>query len=74
MSDWLADDMIVYHPVRRPGAVRATLAALAEMTEEWSRRVRSRNELAAMSGRELRDIGVTGAERAYELSKPFWRA
>lgn len=47
--------------------LRATL-------QEWVRRAHSRNELAALCDRCLRDIGVTRYEAHREVNKPFWRA
>jgi uncharacterized protein YjiS (DUF1127 family) len=44
------------------------------LLKEWRRRVRSRNELAALCDRCLRDIGATRYEVYREISKPFWRA
>jgi uncharacterized protein YjiS (DUF1127 family) len=41
---------------------------------QWRRRRRELTELARLGERELRDIGVTPAEVAAELRKPFWRA
>jgi uncharacterized protein YjiS (DUF1127 family) len=40
---------------------------------EWSRRDRERDALAALTGRELRDIGITRVDAAREFEKPFWR-
>jgi uncharacterized protein YjiS (DUF1127 family) len=53
---------------------RRWFLGLAAMLKEWRRRVRSRNELAALCDRCLRDIGVTRYEAYRETSKPFWRA
>jgi uncharacterized protein YjiS (DUF1127 family) len=39
----------------------------------WRERSRVRRQLAAMSDRELHDIGVCRAEVADEISRPFWR-
>ncbi len=39
----------------------------------WRRRSRNRQELAAMSNRELQDIGITAWEAGCEANKPFWR-
>jgi uncharacterized protein YjiS (DUF1127 family) len=50
------------------------VAAVQHLATEWLRRARSRAELAQMSDRDLRDIGVTRAEVAHESAKPFWRA
>jgi uncharacterized protein YjiS (DUF1127 family) len=40
----------------------------------WRERRRTRRELAAMSERELRDIGIYWSDIASEIGKPFWRA
>ena len=40
---------------------------------EWRRRVRSREDLARLDDRMLRDIGIMRAEACFEVSKPFWR-
>ena len=47
---------------------------LIALCNEWRDRLRSRRELAAMSERELRDIGLTRCDVGGEISKPFWRA
>jgi len=39
----------------------------------WRERSRTRRQLAAMSGRELQDIGTCWAEVANEAAKPFWQ-
>jgi uncharacterized protein YjiS (DUF1127 family) len=41
---------------------------------EWRRRVRRRNELMTLSGRDLRDFRWTRADAETEVRKPFWRA
>ena len=40
----------------------------------WRRRSRDRQMLAAMSNRELQDIGITAWEARCEANKPFWCA
>lgn len=41
---------------------------------EWLHRIESRRDLAALSDRELRDIGITRVDALGEAEKPFWRA
>jgi uncharacterized protein YjiS (DUF1127 family) len=41
---------------------------------EWIHRMESRRELAELSDRELRDIGITRVDALGEAEKPFWRA
>jgi uncharacterized protein YjiS (DUF1127 family) len=43
------------------------------LLKEWRRRARSRDELAALCDRCLRDIGVTRFDAYREINKPFWR-
>jgi uncharacterized protein YjiS (DUF1127 family) len=40
----------------------------------WRRRAQVRRELAALSARELQDMGTCWSSIACEVSKPFWRA
>jgi uncharacterized protein YjiS (DUF1127 family) len=47
---------------------------LVALLQEWRRRARSRNELAVLCDRCLRDIGATRYEVYREINKPFWRA
>ena len=53
---------------------RRWLQGLAAVFKEWRRRARSRNELAVLCDRCLRDIGVTRYDVHQEINKPFWRA
>jgi uncharacterized protein YjiS (DUF1127 family) len=41
---------------------------------QWRRRSRERAALARLDLRALRDIGLTPADAAREINKPFWRA
>ncbi len=50
------------------------LRRLILLLNEWRRRVRDRNALAAMSDPSLRDIGLTRYDIELEVRKPFWRA
>jgi uncharacterized protein YjiS (DUF1127 family) len=40
----------------------------------WQKRARYRYEFATLDERALKDIGVSRAERDWEVAKPFWRA
>jgi uncharacterized protein YjiS (DUF1127 family) len=53
---------------------RRWLQSLGALLKEWRRRARSRNELAVLCDRCLRDIGATRYEVYREIKKPFWRA
>ena len=39
----------------------------------WRARARIRRDLAALSERELQDMGTCWSSIAYEIGKPFWR-
>ena len=49
-------------------------AGLRGLIVEWLHRIESRRDLAALSDRELRDIGITRVDALGEAEKPFWRA
>jgi uncharacterized protein YjiS (DUF1127 family) len=40
----------------------------------WRKRARERTEIAKLSARDARDLGIDPGVLAYEASKPFWRA
>ncbi|MBX3497964.1 MAG: DUF1127 domain-containing protein [Alphaproteobacteria bacterium] len=40
----------------------------------WRKRARERAEIAQLSARDARDLGIDPGLLAYEASKPFWRA
>jgi uncharacterized protein YjiS (DUF1127 family) len=46
---------------------------LVSRLREWQHRLRSREELAALGSRDLRDIGISRCDAEYEALKPFWR-
>ena len=58
----------------RTGVLHHVLARIGSEVGEWSRRSLDRRELAAMSDRSLRDIGLTRCDADWEARKPFWRA
>ena len=47
---------------------------LRGLISEWLHRIESRRDLAGLSDRELRDIGITRVDALGEADKPFWRA
>lgn len=48
-------------------------ARLLETLECWHQRTRQRTALAELDDRLLKDIGLTRADVAREIRKPFWR-
>lgn len=65
-------------------AISARVYAIVQLTErsastmkgivaEWSRRAKSRNDLARMNSHMLQDIGLERAEVQREINKPFWK-
>lgn len=58
-------------PMRNP--LRRAVTLLARVLRMWRRRAVERHELAALSDRELRDIGLNRYELAHVIRKPFWK-
>jgi len=55
------------------GRLAILIAGLRATLAEWRRRRLARAELARMSDRDLRDLGITRAEAEREAAMPFWR-
>ncbi|MCB1724842.1 MAG: DUF1127 domain-containing protein [Chromatiaceae bacterium] len=49
-------------------------AAAVHLLTLWYARARQRSQLAALSDRQLADIGVTREQADREAAKPFWRS
>ena len=60
-------------PRRRALSLEDAIARLGRTLRQWWRRARERRQLARFDDRDLRDIGLTRADAAGELAKPFWR-
>ena len=58
-----------YAPPRRP----SLFARIAATLRLWQRQERERQELARLSARELRDMGVSSTDVWHEVRQPFWR-
>ena len=58
----------------RHGSAAAVIEVMLAFIRVWRERRRTRRQLADMSERELRDIGICWSDIAYETGKPFWRA
>jgi uncharacterized protein YjiS (DUF1127 family) len=62
-------------PLRNPGGfVLAGIEPILAAVRLWRERSRTRRQLAAMSERELQDMGICRSEIADEIAHPFWRA
>jgi uncharacterized protein YjiS (DUF1127 family) len=64
-----------HHPRQQvlPRSTPILIADMIALVRVWRERRRARRQLAAMSERELQDIGICRAEIANEIGKPFWR-
>lgn len=51
-----------------------TVLVLSNLWRMWRKREHERNQLAALSPRQLEDIGLTDADRQVELDATLWRA
>ncbi len=60
-------------PSISPAPSRQWLTDLFTLVSEWRRRACGRRELAALSDRCLRDIGLTRYDALREARKPFWQ-
>jgi uncharacterized protein YjiS (DUF1127 family) len=61
-------------PSRKPAeSAFAIVEGLFVLVRVWRERQRVRRQLAAMSERELQDIGICRSEITCEIAKPFWR-
>lgn len=70
MSDKaLVGDIFSWSPA---GTWARASAAVLEFCERWRERARTRRDLAAMSGRELRELGVTQAMAREEMARAPW--
>jgi uncharacterized protein YjiS (DUF1127 family) len=56
------------------GFAFAVIEVILAFVRVWREHRRSRCRLAAMSERELQDIGICRSQIAFEIGKPFWRA
>jgi uncharacterized protein YjiS (DUF1127 family) len=65
------------HQSRKPSYVTGGAIGLAQRIARtlslWRRRMRDREALQQLSYRDMRDIGATPADIAWEVSQPFWR-
>jgi uncharacterized protein YjiS (DUF1127 family) len=48
------------------------IRSLLKMLNHWHQRSLQRTALAALDDRMLKDIGLTPADVAREINKPFW--
>ena len=68
---------LAHHPLSGFVAPRfespALLLRLWQRLVLWQRRERERAQLAALTARELRDIGLSRVDVLGEVNKPFWR-
>lgn len=60
-------------PPARAAASGRLIARIRDAFSTWRQRAQGRTQLAHLSERELRDIGLTPADAAREYAKPFWR-
>ena len=60
--------------VHAPGRTTSALERTVAQLKLWRQRMRDRAELAQLTARDARDLGVDPGAIAYEISKPFWRA
>lgn len=52
----------------------ALVGSLVDVLVTWHQRAAQRRALAMLDDQMLKDIGLTRADVAFEVSRPFWRA
>jgi uncharacterized protein YjiS (DUF1127 family) len=63
------------HALKRPGAAHGGVFARVTATVRlWRQRTKDRAELARLTDRDARDLGIDPGLISYEASKPFWTA
>lgn len=67
-----ASSDLLFNSNAATASTAAPLRVLANLML-WQRRIASRHQLARLDARLLADAGISEAQRAEELSKPFWR-
>jgi uncharacterized protein YjiS (DUF1127 family) len=60
-------------PGARQHRFRANFNAVLALIALWHQRGRERRDLARMTARDLKDIGLTASDAEFLASKPFWR-
>jgi uncharacterized protein YjiS (DUF1127 family) len=50
------------------------LAQIGETLHVWRERQQRRRQLAALTERDLHDVGISWSDIVFEAEKPFWRA
>ena len=49
------------------------MSSINTTVSEWNRRASARRDLARLSPRILKDIGLTAFDVEVEINKPFWK-
>jgi uncharacterized protein YjiS (DUF1127 family) len=61
------------HSPRTPVTLIAGVRLIVRTALGWNERIRQRQALAELDDRPLRDIGISRAAAATEVSQPFWK-
>jgi uncharacterized protein YjiS (DUF1127 family) len=62
----------IWHDFPPQSRLRRVLMRMAGHCGLWVTRIRSRQALAELDDRLLRDVGLTRYDAARETNKPFW--
>ncbi len=68
MNSTLTRTAVSFSP-RQTGVV----SRLLQLLLTWQERAHQRHALQQLSGRDLRDLGLSQADVTLEANKPFWR-
>lgn len=68
--------LLIERPEHRPDSLRRLLSpvtGLFNLLFVWQERATERAHLASLDDRLLKDMGISRADVAQEIHKPFWR-
>lgn len=63
---------ILMRPKTNPTFPATTALAIQQAMLHWKQNWKTRRQLASLSADELKDVGLTEAQRQEELNKFFW--
>ena len=64
-------DISLHYSSKAPLA--GTFTAFGQIFATWRQRTRTRQELARLDSRSIRDLGLSPGDVQFEINKPFWR-
>lgn len=73
MTDLTMKDPRISHRFTALELLREGMLEMLSTLAIWRCRQRERHALARLSARDLKDIGISPSQAAFEAGKPFWK-